>query len=115
MDTPKKPSLMSLLRPYLGILIFLGIFTLASNALNLLLPIITSRAIDAYGAHQLVLSTIIEEFFFAALFIFIFVYLQSILQTFASERVARDLRKRLSSKISQQATHISRRRIPLSF
>jgi ATP-binding cassette subfamily B protein len=103
METENKPSLTSLLKPYLGILTFLGIFTLASNALNLLLPIITSRAIDAYGAHHLALTTVVEEFFFAAFFIFIFVYLQSILQTFASERVARDLRKRVSEKISGQS------------
>ena len=38
----------------------------------------------------------------AAVLIFIFTYIQSILQTFASERVARDMRKKLSSKISQQ-------------
>ena len=103
-ETPNnKPSLTNLLKPYIGILTFLGIFTLASNALNLLLPIITASAIDAYGAHHLVLTTIVLEFFFAALAIFIFVYLQSILQTFASERVARDLRKRLSEKISHQS------------
>lgn len=103
MEIPPKPSLLSLLKPYSGILVFLGVFTLASNALNLLLPVVTSRAIDAYGAHRLVLTTVTEEFFFAALFIFIFVYCQSILQTYVSERVARDLRKRVSEKISRQS------------
>jgi len=103
MEIPDKPGIASILKPYLGMITFLGIFTLASNALNLLLPIITSSAIDAYGAHHLVLATVIEEFFFAALFIFIFVYLQSVLQTYTSERVARDLRKRVSEKISRQS------------
>jgi ATP-binding cassette, subfamily B, bacterial len=100
---PKKASLTSLLKPYLGMLSLLILVTLASNALNLLLPIITASAIDAYGAHHLVLRTVVEEFFFASLFIFVFVYLQSIVQTFVSERVARDLRKRVSEKISRQS------------
>jgi len=102
MDTPKKPSLTALLRPYLGTLTFLGLFTIASNGLNLLLPMITAAAIDAYGAHHLAITTVAEEFFFAALFIFVFVYLQSIFQVYVSERVARDLRSRVSEKISRQ-------------
>ena len=39
----------------------------------------------------------------ATTFIFIFEYLQSVVQTFASEKVARDLRTRLSDKISGQS------------
>ena len=39
----------------------------------------------------------------AVLVIFIFSYLQTIIQTYASERVARDLRQKLSDKISRQS------------
>jgi ATP-binding cassette subfamily B protein len=39
----------------------------------------------------------------AALVIFIFTFLQGILQTYASERVARDLRTKLADKISRQS------------
>src|SRR5271154_548299 len=96
METQAKPSLTSLLRPYFGILTWLILFTLASNALNLLLPQITASAIDAYTGNHLVLATVIEEFFWASFLIFVFVYLQSIVQTYASERVARDLRRKVS-------------------
>jgi len=98
-----KQSLWSLLKPYTGMLVLLVLLTLASNALNLLLPEITANAIDAYTGNHLVLTAVIEEFFFASFFIFIFVYLQSIVQTYASERVARDLRKKVSEKISRQS------------
>ena len=84
-------------------LVILILLTLASNALNLFLPEITANAIDAYTGNHLVITTIVEDFFFASFFIFIFVYLQSIVQTYASERVARDLRKKVSEKISRQS------------
>ncbi|HEY5221313.1 MAG TPA: ABC transporter ATP-binding protein [Candidatus Paceibacterota bacterium] len=103
MEPQNKPSLTSLLRPYLGILTWLILFTLASNALNLLLPKIIASAIDAYTGNHLVLTTVIVEFFSASFFIFVFVYLQSIVQVYASERVARDLRKDVSAKISRQS------------
>ena len=99
----KKEGLWSLLRPYAGMLGLLVVFTLASNALNLLLPRITASAIDAYTGGHFVLATVVGEFFFSSFFIFVFVYLQSIVQTYASERVARDLRKKVSAKISRQS------------
>jgi len=102
MQPPKQEGLLSLLKPYAGLLSLLVIFTLASNALNLVLPKITAAAIDAYAGNRFVLTTVVEQFFFASLVIFILVYLQSIVQTYASERVARDLRGKVSSKISRQ-------------
>jgi len=98
-----KPSVFSLLKPYQGMVSFLVIFALLSNAVNLLLPKIISRAIDAFTGGNFVLKTVVLEFLIASLVIFIFTYLQSILQTYASERVARDLRTRLSDKISRQS------------
>jgi len=82
---------------------FLIIFALMSNGVNLLLPKIISRAIDAFTAGQFVFKTVVLEFLVAAFVIFFFTYLQSIVQTFASEKVARDLRTRLSDKISRQS------------
>lgn len=79
------------------------VFALLSNGINLVIPKIISNGIDAYTNGHLILNRIIVEFTLAALFIFIFTYLQSIVQTYASERVARDLRTRLSEKISRQS------------
>jgi len=101
-DQPKKPGIFSLLKPYMGLIVFLVIFALLSNGINLLLPKIIANAIDAYTHKQFAYRPLITEFTIAVAAIFIFTYLQSIIQTYASERVARDLRTRLSDKISKQ-------------
>lgn len=96
----KQPNIFGLLAPYRGMIFLLLLLALLSNALNLILPKLISRGIDAFTGGNFALKTLSLEFGAAALFIFIFVYLQSIVQTYASERVARDLRLKLSSKIS---------------
>ncbi len=100
---PKKPGIFSLLKPYMGLVIMLIVFALFSNGINLLLPKIIANGIDAYTHKQFVYKPIIIEFTLAVIAIFIFTYLQSIIQTYASERVARDLRSKLSDKISKQS------------
>ncbi|MDD2305438.1 MAG: ABC transporter ATP-binding protein [Prolixibacteraceae bacterium] len=98
-----KPNVFSLLKPYRGMVTFLVLFALFSNGVNLLLPKIISRAIDSFTAGNFNFKTVVLEFLVASFIIFFFTYLQSIVQTFASERVARDLRTRLSNKISRQS------------
>ncbi len=61
-----------------------------------------SGGIDAFSAGNFDYKGLITNFTIAIVGIFIFSYLQSILQTYASEKVARDLRKTLSDKISNQ-------------
>ena len=100
---PSQPSVFSLLKPYSGMVTFLVLFALMSNGVNLLLPKIISRAIDDFTGGHFVFKTVVLEFLIASLVIFVFTYLQSIVQTFASEKVARDLRTRLSDKISRQS------------
>lgn len=77
-------------------------FSLLSNGVNLLVPKIISKGIDSFTAGQYSVKTVVTEFLIAAFVIFLFTYLQSVVQTFSSERVALDLRKRLSDKISRQ-------------
>ena len=98
-----RPSVFSLLKPYRGMVTFLVLFALVSNGVNLLIPKIIARGIDAFTAGHFVYKTVVIEFLVAALIIFFFTYLQSIIQTFASEKVARDLRNRLSDRISNQS------------
>jgi len=76
--------------------------TILSNSLNLLVPRIISNAIDTYAQQRGILTTLIVEFLVVAAGIFIFSYLQAVAQTYASERVARDLRTQLVGKISHQ-------------
>jgi len=99
---PKGPNLLALLKPYRSLVILLALLTIAGNALNLAVPKIVARAIDAYTLGQLVVRPVVIELSAVAVGIFVFLYLQSLAQTLASERVARDLRTRLVDKISRQ-------------
>lgn len=94
--------MVALLKPYSRIILLLIVLALVSNGVNLVLPKLISKGIDQYAAGQFVLKTMVIEFMGAALFIFVFTYLQSVVQTYASEAVARDLRTKLAAKISRQ-------------
>ncbi len=100
---PKGPSVFGVLKPYKLIISGLIGFALLSNGVNLVIPQIISRAIDDFAKGSFSLQTVVWEFLAASFVIFIFTFLQGILQTYASERVARDLRTRLTDKISRQS------------
>ena len=102
-EKESKASVFSLLKPYSGMVTFLVVFALLSNGVNLLLPKLISQAIDSFTGGHFVFKTVVSQFLIASLVIFIFTYLQSIVQTYASEKVAFDLRTRLSDKISRQS------------
>ena len=91
-----------LLKPYRKLIFLLAALTILGNSLNLAIPKLISYAIDTYTQQRLVLSRLMVEFFAIGSGIFIFAYLQVVAQTYASERVARDLRTRLVDKISTQ-------------
>lgn len=99
---PNKGNLFSLLKPYSLWVILLIVFTVLGSALNLAVPQIISKAVDAYTAGTLALYNSLLMFGLVAVGIFLFNNLQSIVQTFASERVARDLRMRIIKAISIQ-------------
>ena len=102
--TPEqKVGLFKVLGPYRGIIIVLIIMALGGSSINLLIPKIIARAIDAFSAGSFDAGKVITEFLVAAGGIFLFTFGQGILQTFTSERVARDLRNRLADKISYQS------------
>lgn len=94
---------MALLKPYTGMIALLVLLTIAANSLNLVVPKLISRTIDSWTAGHFILHTIVTQFLVVAMLVFILTYLQTIVQTFASERVARDLRTRLAAKISVQS------------
>jgi ATP-binding cassette subfamily B protein len=97
-----KPNIFKILKPYSGMISILLFLALLSNGLNLLIPKIIQFGIDDFTKGIFDMPQIITWFSVIAILIFIFSYLQGIVQTYASERVARDMRKKLSSKISQQ-------------
>ncbi|MCL6524754.1 MAG: ABC transporter ATP-binding protein/permease [Thermoflavifilum sp.] len=96
-------GLMQLLRPYTGLMLLLLLMTLLSNGMNLFIPQLVARAIDQYHAGHQIHRFWVMGFLFAIAFIFVFTYLQGILQTYLSEKVARDLRNQLAQKISEQS------------
>ncbi|HRI21345.1 MAG TPA: ABC transporter ATP-binding protein [Panacibacter sp.] len=98
----KGPGVFSLLGPYKSMIMWLLLFALLSNGINLILPKIIAGAIDAYPANY-VLQDVVIKYMAAALIIFIFTWAQGMVQVYASERVARDLRSNLSQKISRQS------------
>jgi len=76
--------------------------TIIANGMNLAIPRIIAHAIDTFAQQGAVSTTLIVEFSAVGLGVFLFSYFQVIVQTYASERVARDLRTRLIDKISRQ-------------
>jgi ATP-binding cassette subfamily B protein len=96
-------GLMPLVKPYAGLIVVLIALTILGNALNLVVPKLISHAIDAYTRGAFVLSSVALQFFLVAFGVFVFAYFQSVVQTYASERVAKDLRTRLAAKISTQS------------
>jgi ATP-binding cassette, subfamily B, bacterial len=98
----QQPSLFGLLKPYTKLIVPLVVLVLFSNALTLWLPRLLSHGIDGYLKHGS-LNTVIWEYAIAAGLIFLLTYGQTFVQTYASEQVARDLRKKLSEKISTQS------------
>lgn len=98
----KKISIFSVLAPYRSFVVWLIVFSVAMNSMSLVLPKMVSHAIDAFITHRFDTNVVIWEFAGVSVGIAILAYLQGILQTYASERVARDLRNQLTVKISKQ-------------
>jgi len=94
---------MLLLKPYKLLVSSLVALTIVGNGLNLVVPKLISHAIDAYTAGRFVLGTVVLQFLLTGFLVFILTYAQSVVQTWASERVARHLRTRLAAKISVQS------------
>jgi ATP-binding cassette, subfamily B, bacterial len=97
------PGIFSLLKPYSGMVTLLIIMALMGSGINMLIPKIIARGIDAFSVDKFEPVSVILEFLAAAIAIFIFTFLQNIIQTFASERVAKDIRSQISEKISRQS------------
>jgi ATP-binding cassette subfamily B protein len=99
---PAPPSVFVLLKPYKLTVFWLALLAVGMNGFNLALPKILSHGIDAFIRQQSI-DRYIVYFSLVTAAIFIFGYLQALVQTYVSERVARDTRSRLSAKISQQS------------
>ena len=102
-DKTPKPSIFGLLKPYTGMVIILIIMALLGSGINMLIPKIIAHGIDSFSANKFDLGSVIFQFLLASSLIFLFTFFQNILQTYTSEKVGKDLRTRLSDKISRQS------------
>lgn len=102
---PRPPAgkLIALLKPYTGVIILLVVLTISANSLNLVVPKLISSTIDSWTAGHFALRSIVTQFLLVAFGVFILTYAQTVVQTYASERVAKDLRTKLSAKVSVQS------------
>jgi ATP-binding cassette subfamily B protein len=100
--TQKGPGLFSLLAPYKWLIAALVFTTLASNGFNLWIPKIIAAGIDTFARGNYNTNKFIVEFFLVAFGVFVFTFIQNIIQTYAAEQVARDLRGRVAAKLSLQ-------------
>lgn len=94
--------MLRLLRPYgflVALLVGLGF---ASNSLSLLLPSLLGDGINVFSQQQALPQELIKTFVIAMVAIAITSLSQVVVQVYASEKVARDLRSRLSAKLSRQ-------------
>ncbi len=104
MKISKKQNLniFGLIKLYVPLVAPLIILTILSNGLNLFIPKIISKSIDSYGVGGFNVLNIVIEFSTVSIGVFVLGYLQSILQTYVSEKVAKDLRTKLIEKISKK-------------
>ena len=106
MEKPEKkvrpPGLASLLKPYRGWMALMVLLTVGASGLGLLVPLVIAKAIDSFNAGHLDLTTSLISLVALSLGTFLVGNLLNVVQTVASERVARDLRTRLAGVISLQ-------------
>lgn len=110
--TEKGPGLGSLLKPYRKTLVLLASLAIVGNLTGLAIPQIIARGIDAYTLGRFRLLPLALVFLAVSVGVLAFAYLQSLVQTYVSEKVARDLRTGLIAKLSRQSTRFIDRATP---
>jgi ATP-binding cassette subfamily B protein len=98
----KKPSLLSILKPYRWSIIVIVFLAFLQNGLNLVVPRIISNDIDSLTLAFSGIRSIVVVLSVISLIILVIAYIQSMAQTYTAERIARDLRTQLMAKISRQ-------------
>lgn len=101
-STPPKPSLVGLLRRYAGYSALLILFTVIANSMSLMVPKLIAQGIDSFSSTQILPDSLVLWFGLTILGIFLLTFAQNIMQTVTSERIARDMRNELATKISRQ-------------
>ena len=98
----KKKSFLEEIKPYFGFLSLILGCSLIGNGFNLWLPKVISGAIDSFTGGSFNFQKIGIIMIVLSVAIFLVALGQSFLQTFLAEKVAKDIRKKLIDKISEQ-------------
>ncbi|MCE9586051.1 ABC transporter ATP-binding protein/permease [Candidatus Uhrbacteria bacterium] len=98
-----KNTLFSLLPRYKGWILGLLALSVFGKGLSLLLPRMVANGIDAFNSGHFDIMVIALPFLLICATMLISDYILGIIQTYASERVTRDLREQLAAKISRQS------------
>lgn len=98
----KKKSFLEEIKPYFGFLSLILGCSLIGNGFNLWLPKVISGAIDSFTGGSFNFQKIGTVMIVLSVAIFLVALGQSFLQTFLAEKVAKDIRKKLVDKISEQ-------------
>jgi ATP-binding cassette subfamily B protein len=108
-----KTSFIKFLRPFAGWIFFISSLSILANGLNLIIPTYTASLIDELrSSGKLDTELALLQFGIIALGILILTILQILLSSFASEKVAAVLRKKLVCKISEQDIGFVNRQTP---
>jgi ATP-binding cassette, subfamily B, bacterial len=99
----RKASIWQLFRPYRPLLFLLVALTLLSNGAELMVPRIMAASIDAWSAGHFSWGACITGFSVAILLILVFTYSRGLVQTYASEKVAKHTREKLVNSIATQS------------
>ena len=95
--------MLKLLTPYRALISTLALLGLASNGATLVFPELIGRGVDFYTQNDAISESIVHNFLIAIVAVAILSSLQSLVQAYTSEKVARDLRKQISDKLSRQS------------
>jgi ATP-binding cassette subfamily B protein len=102
-NSRKPVNIFAVLKPYKWLIGLLVLLTISANGLSLWVPKIIALGIDEFNSGSLNVPNLLMKFAGISVFILIFSYLQSLLQTFISEKAAMNLRSELIKKISGQS------------
>lgn len=98
----KSQGLIRLLSRYWQLILLLLLLVLISNGLSLWLPKLIGDGIDSFAGNVVHLRAIVTRFSGVVLAILLLGFVQHVVQVYAAERVALDLRATLADRISGQ-------------
>lgn len=94
--------MLKLLTPYRGLIVTLAILGVAGNGASLIFPELIGQGVDAFNEQSTISKEIVNTFVATILGVAVLSSLQTVVQVYTSEKVARDLRKQISDKLSRQ-------------